>query len=287
LTAALSALGLNVPANANDKPVYVEIDNGLYWVNKDNRGGVWINGREKREGVPKPDSETEGSAANASTANTEPFEGPPPSPTSSPVDTLVPSSEVTPAPAVVPDTSPSEATTPAAEPASTEPAAATDAVLASAEVKTEPEIEASESAEPAAEASADNNELPETGAPFEPANPSISANPTLAAARPLLKATKRGGNYSGEVGEIARALEKNQDEFLSSLIGAGLIVPADADEKPAYLDQEGETFWLTKNAADGSLWLNARGAKPVRRSSGTARPRAPRKPKPEEPSEPS
>ena len=53
--AALAGLNLNVPANAADKPVYVEIDGGEFWINKDSRGGIWINGREKREGTPKPE----------------------------------------------------------------------------------------------------------------------------------------------------------------------------------------------------------------------------------------
>jgi hypothetical protein len=54
--AGLAALGLNPPASAADKPVYVEITDGVYWMNKDNRGGVWINGREKREGSPKSEN---------------------------------------------------------------------------------------------------------------------------------------------------------------------------------------------------------------------------------------
>jgi hypothetical protein len=56
LAAGLAALGLNPPASASDKPVYVEITDGVYWMNKDNRGGIWINGREKREGAPKPEN---------------------------------------------------------------------------------------------------------------------------------------------------------------------------------------------------------------------------------------
>ncbi|MEO7597901.1 MAG: hypothetical protein ABIV50_03145, partial [Opitutus sp.] len=57
LLAAFEALGLKIPATAADEPVEVEISGDIWWVNKDSRGGVWINGREKREGdVPKPAS---------------------------------------------------------------------------------------------------------------------------------------------------------------------------------------------------------------------------------------
>lgn len=87
VSAALAALGLNVPASSNDKPVYVEIGDGVYWMNKDNRGGIWINGREKREGgghkggaqvatngssaeVPSAGSDSEESAGQQSEATT-------------------------------------------------------------------------------------------------------------------------------------------------------------------------------------------------------------------------
>jgi hypothetical protein len=54
LITAFAALGLHVPAQANDKPVHVEIDGAVYWINQDGRGGIWINGREKRDGAPAP-----------------------------------------------------------------------------------------------------------------------------------------------------------------------------------------------------------------------------------------
>jgi hypothetical protein len=64
LTAAFAVLGLNIPEDANAKPVYVEIDGAVYWINKDGRGGIWINGREKRDGGPaaKPATNGGGSA---------------------------------------------------------------------------------------------------------------------------------------------------------------------------------------------------------------------------------
>ncbi|WP_414663428.1 hypothetical protein [Horticoccus sp. 23ND18S-11] len=50
LKAAFVALGLTVPTTATEKPVYVEISNDLWWLNLDSRGGLWINGREKKSG---------------------------------------------------------------------------------------------------------------------------------------------------------------------------------------------------------------------------------------------
>lgn len=67
LVAGLAALNLNVPANAADKPVYVEIGKAVYWMNKDSRGGVWINGREKREGGSRSEAAPAGTPATADT----------------------------------------------------------------------------------------------------------------------------------------------------------------------------------------------------------------------------
>ena len=50
LMAGFAALGLVLPADPKDKPVFVEIGTDLWWLNQDSRGGVWINGREKKEG---------------------------------------------------------------------------------------------------------------------------------------------------------------------------------------------------------------------------------------------
>lgn len=50
LIAAFAATGLTVPANPNDKPVYVVFGEEVWWVNLDSRGGVWINGRDKLPG---------------------------------------------------------------------------------------------------------------------------------------------------------------------------------------------------------------------------------------------
>lgn len=50
LKAAFVALGLAIPATPADKPAYTEIGNELWWLNLDSRGGLWINGREKKAG---------------------------------------------------------------------------------------------------------------------------------------------------------------------------------------------------------------------------------------------
>jgi hypothetical protein len=70
---ALVECGLQIPADEDAKPVYVEYDGDLFWVNINRRGEIWINTREKsrpvfrvvqaqrvatEEPAPKPEAET-------------------------------------------------------------------------------------------------------------------------------------------------------------------------------------------------------------------------------------
>jgi len=81
LIAGFAALGLKLPATSNDEPVELEIGGDLWWLNQDSRGGIWINGREKREGeIPKPaaaDQPVSEGAAVAPTGTAIPAEAAP------------------------------------------------------------------------------------------------------------------------------------------------------------------------------------------------------------------
>lgn len=50
------AVGLTVPETGNDKPVKTAIGAFVYWLNKDSRGAIWINGDEVRAAKPEPDA---------------------------------------------------------------------------------------------------------------------------------------------------------------------------------------------------------------------------------------
>lgn len=93
LIAAFATLGLGLPEKQGDKPKFTEFGNELWWLNRDQRGGVWINGREKQAG------ETAASATAAEAG-----------------------AEATPAPAAAESAPPAEAPAPAAAPATEAPA---------------------------------------------------------------------------------------------------------------------------------------------------------------------
>jgi len=84
LISSFGALGLSRPEKSGDQPVYAEFGAELWWLNKDQRGGVWINGREKKEG------ETLASAAMTEAAPTETGD--------TPAVTAAPAGEAAPAP---------------------------------------------------------------------------------------------------------------------------------------------------------------------------------------------
>ncbi len=99
LVAAFAAIGLNLPTNPNDKPVFVMFGEEVWWVNQDSRGGVWINGRDKEPGeVLVPASATASATAPAPVTMDEvpAVQTPPPPPA---VETPAPRAEAPPAPA--------------------------------------------------------------------------------------------------------------------------------------------------------------------------------------------
>jgi hypothetical protein len=173
LTEAFAALGLVLPDAGNENPAPIEIGGRLWWLNRDQRGGIWINDRQAQ---PAP--------AGAQ-------------------------------PAAVP--APAEGgATPPAPPAAGEPAAAAPAL-----------------------------------------------DSVLPALRLLLRETRTGA-VAGELVRLAETLGKNAEEVLSALVAIGLKVPEKPREKPVFVEQAGEVFWLNRNAKD-ELWLNA---KPTKFGSG-------------------
>jgi hypothetical protein len=119
LRAGFASLGLVIPEKPNDRPVNTVIGEEVWWLNADSRGGLWINGREKRPGeVVAPETgapAAEGAVVAPSTSDA----------VSAPSAEVTPSPEVAPAPAAAaPEVVPSAAAEPvSAAPAPRDPAA--------------------------------------------------------------------------------------------------------------------------------------------------------------------
>jgi hypothetical protein len=232
---------LTIPSTAADKPVYAEIGNELWWLNLDSRGGLWINGREKKEG------ETAAAAKDAATQDAAAEQRLETVPGSATPDAL-PAPEIVPAIPGGVDLAPPGGNEPAAtsSPPSSPTGEAAAVPLPAAESAAGISAPAESRMEPTSEAAS----------VAEPASP---GNPVLAAVRLLMKETKTGA-IAAKVDRLAEELGKPAEELLSSLVGAGLRVPEKPREKPQFVPHAGEILWLNKNAK-GELWLNAKASK--------------------------
>lgn len=238
LVAAFKSLGLVVPSSANEKPVNVEVGNGIWWVNVDSRGNVWINGRDKKPGETL---EANGGAAEQTQLGDVPATQPVEQPGSAPEQLgAVPSVE---APAGEPSVTAAEAApAPLPVPVESTPASAAPDGVPSPEVAPAATVEATA-------------QTPDTAQPL-----SSAPNTVLATIRPLLKET-RTGSIAAKLDRLAGAMEKSPEELESMLVGAGLVVPEKPREKPVFVEHGSEIFWLNRNAR-GELWLNAKSSKP-------------------------
>jgi len=222
LKSAFVGLGLTVPETPADKPSYLEIGNEIWWLNVDSRGGLWINGREKKPGETAAET-----AAGGELPALPPLESAPgaAAPDAVPAPEIVPSVAVAPgAPADAPAVSLAESTPVESTPANGD---------ASAPERT-PEV---------------------ASVPTD----SVLSHPMLAAVRLLLKET-RAGAVTGKVDRLAEELGRSPEDLLAALIGTGMKAPEKPREKPVFVEHAGEILWLNRNAK-GELWLNAKASK--------------------------
>ena len=231
------AVGLTVPETTHDKPAKTRIGAFVYWLNKDSRGAIWINGDEVRVGKPETGAALAAGTENGGTETEKP--------------------------------STTEAAQ--AEPAQAERAPAEPAPSSSASVIVETV------AEPAPEPEPVTAEAPSTDAPKAVESPraeNTSGNALLAGVRLLLKPNKRGSGVSAETTKLADGLGQDLQVFLAKLTEIGLALPPLEGEKPTFVEHGDEIFWLNKNAKDGSVWVNAKTSKAgAKKAAGTATPK--------------
>jgi hypothetical protein len=256
LRAALAGLGLVPPATPAEKSPLVVIGAHAYWVNKDNNGGLWINGREAGRDV--------GAAAAVqplATAEAQAIDHAEPAPQPG-IFRAVPRS-MPPVPAT------GEASAPDPQP---------DAAGASP---------AGESSTPAPETSERGDEeesaasADDAGAAPEGSDP---ASP-LAALRLVMKPNRGKTGLSVSIGALAEAVKRTEADVLEVLRGQGLVPPpiqveGEEEPKPVFLEHGEEIYWLSRFAKDGSLWLNAKLSRAATRKGGgrpSPRPRTKRR----------
>lgn len=100
LMASFASLGLSLPEKPGDKPLFAEFGQELWWLNRDQRGGVWINGRDKQVGEtvasataaePRPETgEAKPETGERKPASAEPAAGRPEIAETEPTEVAIP-----------------------------------------------------------------------------------------------------------------------------------------------------------------------------------------------------
>ena len=276
LKTSLVAIGLTMPASAADHPVLTEFGPELWWLNLDSRGGLWINGRDKRDGETAASANAAPATESAATPPADGLVAPPTDGLATPpADVATPaatSAELL-ASADLPASTPTETPPDLANPASAEmtmpgtPALAAEAPasLVGLDGLNSPAAlaaEVSSSALSIAVADMPVSPTPTVSAPVEPApitTPSSAALSMFTAVRPLLKET-RTGSVAGKVARLAAELGQFPAGLVDSLVALGLKVPEKSRERPVLVGHAGEVFWLNLNAKD-ELCLNAKASR--------------------------
>lgn len=289
---ALNRIGLVLASNPGERSPLVESGPLAYWLNKDGRGGIWINAREARRmrqetkqgestavgGTAETPVETEAGVGLVPATLEEPL---PVAPATAAcvegqesLDTGLSSSadnaEVVAAdavPAVISeDPSPDETDAasvllPDLSPVP-EAAGAAAASLGSTVGETdEPKATVADTAllyEEIAAASPSPEDADELVS--DQSEPVLERDlSALSGARLLLRETRTGA-FAAEISGLAGQLSLPVDTCLMQLSSLGLRVPEKPREKPVFVEHNGEVFWLNRNAK-GELWLNAKTSK--------------------------
>ncbi|HYD82748.1 MAG TPA: hypothetical protein VEA63_01825, partial [Opitutus sp.] len=226
--------GLQIPADENAKPVYVEYDGDLFWVNINRRGELWINTREK----PRPVFRV----VQAARIETEAAEEPKAENGGRRGEDRNQRSEER------------------GQRSEDRGRRSEDRRQSDDEPKTEAVRRSS------GETAAMQPELPEVAAAeTQSAKPGVSGGAAalpqgpalLERIRPLMRRNRRGPGGSGSASFLARALKCSEADLSAAFTSLGLVVPATPADKPVDVEIAGDIWWLNKDSR-GGLWINGR-----------------------------
>ncbi|MEO6004202.1 MAG: hypothetical protein ABIZ04_17465 [Opitutus sp.] len=208
---ALVECGMQIPADENAKPTYIEYDGDLFWVNINRRGEVWINTREKPRPVFRVVQGTKVAADTIEESKPEPAKR---------------SEEAADRPERVErqdsrkqepsDRRPGNDVAPKAEPAVFQP-------------------------------SPKKNGAP---APVG-STPLPSGSGLLEKIRPHMRRNRRGPGGSGSTTFLARALKCTEADLVSGFEALSLVVPPTAADQPVEREISGDIWWLNKDSRGG------------------------------------
>ena len=228
LMTALQECGFPVPEDEDEKPVHLEYDGDIYWLNVNRRGEIWINMREK----PRPVFKIAKATPLASEAAGEKVEAGERKAESDAADAT------------------------AGEPRAEAPAPRTDdrnrrrdERRQKGDGRGQPAQGREAKGTPAADQGGAKPEPTAKSAPM----PLPAGTELLDKLRPLMRRGR--GGWSGSIGYLARAVRHSEADLSAALATLGLQLPVAGGEKPAPVEVGELSYWLNKDGR-GGVWIN-------------------------------
>lgn len=77
------------------------------------------------------------------------------------------------------------------------------------------------------------------------------------AIQPLMRRNQRGSGQSAGVDHLAKKWGMTEKEVVGALKECGFAIPEDEDDPPAYIEYDGDLYWVNVNRR-GELWINTK-----------------------------
>lgn len=239
VVAALRECDFAIPEREDDDPVYLEYDGDLYWVNVNRHHQLFINTKEKPRPVfrtvkgqpvaaPEKPADEQGGRQDDRGARQDDRGG------------------------RQPDRGGRQDGGGRRGRGDAAPAGEASALTASEAATTAPAASAAPNGS-AADAD-ESDDAPDTTPEPEATGPAADL---LRRLRPLMRRNRRSPGVSGSISFLSRALKQSEQEFTTTLVSVGFILPTGPNDKPAALDVGNWAYWLNQDGR-GGLWINGR-----------------------------
>ena len=254
LNVAFKEIGFELPEDEDDKPVYIEYDGDIYWVNINRRGELWLNTREKPRAAFKVVKGNRITPETEQPEEVQPKEQQPPREQrrrdrdGRERDNPRRDSQVR-------ENQTREAQSKEAQ-HSEKPAVPIDAPSESSEVASVAEANAPQ----AGPAQAQEPVRP-SQKEAAPPQPLPTGHDLLTKLRPMMRRSR--GGWSGTISYLSRAMRHTDADLMTALATIGLMPPATPGEKAPIVESSGFGYWLNKDGR-GGMWINVRDARRLR-----------------------
>ncbi|MFT3830708.1 MAG: hypothetical protein QM691_13475 [Opitutaceae bacterium] len=221
LLGALGEIGLTLPEDPQETPVSVQHDDEHFWLNKNQRGEIWLNcGPKAPSAKPAPRAE-----------------------------------RTRPEPRLDEPAADDGAFVPAAGEAIATEAALADSGEVAAPAR-EPRREQSRREQPRHEQQQQRREQQPPRENGQSA-PLPEGEVLLAKLRPMMRRNRRGRGWSGSTSYLSRALRHQEAELMEAFAKLGITLADDPQAKPVFVELNGFLYWLNRGQG-GQIWINAR-----------------------------